>query len=345
MRRSCPFIFLLVPFLFRLIFFVDVLAQSEEASIINDTCEKSLTIAPGSFMTGSTVGISSNQPSNEVGLLQCSDDIFEIENPGLWFVYKADTSRVLKLSTCAEETNFPTRITAFAVEEGDCSSRSCFDTSVANDPNCPYENSTILELSSTGGTIYSIFVHNQLSDSSGDFALSVRDISPSPNGTSCDTAIELPQNQTLQGTTVGASLGQGAEADQCIDVLPQNPGVFYYIPPVTVPSIVSISIAGALVPFNISVYQGSSCDELECQDVTGKSEGVTTHTSWLAKANEGSYFVYVSAAENGEANVTDRFGIVMIQQAADEPVNSSTATRQWSIAKTFLLFCSIFLVL
>lgn len=340
---------MLAPWLFSFILLNQILAQSDESGLMNDTCEKAVTIAPGSSTTGSTVGLSSIQSSTEIGLLQCAGDIFEINNPGLWYMYQADASRVLKLSTCAEETNFSNRITAFTVtEEGDCSSRTCVASSIITDPNCPYENSTVLELSTVSGNSYSILVHDQYMDSSGEFGFSVGDISPAPNGTACENAIDLPQNQTLQGTTVGSSsVSESLTRTPCVKGGPRNPGVFYYIPPATVRSNVSISVTGALIPFDIWIYQGSSCDELVCQEITTNTESITTRASWSTEVNKDSYFVYVSAATDSEESVTDRFGILMVQESTTNTETLSTASRgpNYSILNDLLSLVVVYIIL
>lgn len=310
-----------------------VLAQSDEAYYswpLNDQqCEQAIVISPGNSVSGSTVGVLVDQElDNQIDLIQCGDaGIFEIGTPGVWITYGADTSRVIRLSTCAEETNFANRITVFAEEEeGVCSSRSCFTSSDEDmDPECPYGNSTVLELSTRAGVTYDVYVHNQDSALSGEFVLTMEDISPPPDGTTCNTAVELPVNETLQGTTVGAPMTDGLQCDQSesSDGGPQNPGVFYYISPVTGEKGISLALGGAEVPFEIRVYTGASCDELECVNIDTKIEDLVIYASWLAQENE-DFYVYVSAANSGEDDVTGRFGIVMAQEERPEAPSSPT---------------------
>jgi hypothetical protein len=344
MRSSIQVSFLFSVILLSLSGWQQILAQSDEAfsSPLNDECEQAIALSPGDSVSSSTTDVVLEKNSTHIDLLQCSgEEIFEIGTPGLWYTYEADTSRVLRVSTCAEETNFANRITTFTLggEKGDCSSRSCAYSSMEVDPLCLNENATVLEFSTVPGTTYAIYVHGQDSASTGDFGLSMTDISPPPGSASCNAAEELPQNTTVQGTTVGASVTGGLQCERRIEGGPQNPGVFYYIPPVTVRSGISLALAGGDVPFEIRVYEGPSCDELTCKtNIDTDSEDLVAYASWLAEVDE-DFYVYVSAADDGDDDVTDRFGILMVQQeiASSEDDDPSSAVMVSYISLTTVL--------
>jgi hypothetical protein len=159
----------------------------------------------------------------------------------------------------------------------------------------------------------------------------MEDISSPPNGTTCNDAVELPHNMTLQGTTVGASIAERPPCDQDIEGTSSsgNPGVFYYVAPMEAPSSISISMTGASESFDLRVYEGSSCEELKCKEVETTKDGKTTYADWMAAMNE-TFYVYVSAADAGDGSVTtDRFGIVMVHDVLNATEPPSSAAPLW----------------
>lgn len=296
-----------------------------------EQCESAIPLSPGDFVSSSTVNATMEGADNQIDLIRCNDDgFFSIDNPGVWFVYEATTSRDLKLSTCAQETNFANRITAFAMGQGDCSNRACAASSLTEDSDCPFENSTVLEFSVAAGTTYAIFVNDEFADDAGDFRLSVVDVSPPPVSVSCDEAIELSHNETTQGTTVGATVPIGLQNVQCVEVAPTNPGVFLYIPPVEERSGLSIALTGAEVLFDIIVFEGTSCEDLQCRQVDVSSEGITVFASWLAEEGKG-FYIYVFAADRGEENLTDRFGVIVVHDIIQEQGSASSSIHFLSL--------------
>ena len=319
---------------------------TNETQVLNDSCENAQKLSTGGFVTGSTVGSASNRSSNVIGFIQCAGDIFESDTPGLWYSYEADTARVLKFSTCSEETNFANRISVFAATE-DCSKLSCVRTSTGEDVDCPYGNSTMLEIPTSAGNLYAIFIHDEYKGNSGEFGFSIDDVSAPPNGTSCDAAVELPYNTTVQGTTIGASLGESPQCDQGSEGESSsgNPGVFFYIAPMEAPSSISISMTGASVPFNLQVYEGSSCGELKCKEVEIGKQGMTTYAAWLGEMGQ-AFYVYVSASATGDESVTtDRFGILMIHDKLNVTEPPTSAASSWTTGVASILLVGVILPL
>lgn len=306
----------------------------EVAAQSGEQCESAIAIAPGDSVSSTTVGGVDNGSGADISLVRCSVGGFvsTTGNPGMWYIYDSPTSRDLRLSTCAEETTSTKRITAFSLGSGDCSNRVCLSSAIEEDPECPYENSTVLDLSVASGTTYAFLVNDEFPGGSGDFGFSVTDVTPPPASESCNAATELPNNTTLQGTTVGASLSSGLECGRCIG--PQNPGVFFYIPPVTVRSGISISLTGADNLFEIRVFEGPSCEELECKQIDTSTKDLTVYASWVAEKGQ-DFYLYVSAVTSDEENLTDRFGIVMKQEVA--PKGDSSAASFAHIASAMIL--------
>jgi hypothetical protein len=314
-------------------FLLFLLGGSHAQIAENRLCQNASQISPGDFVVGSTAGLTTDQGSTELDLLRCGDDgIFQVESAGLWYFYRADGVRDLRVSTCAPETNFENRITVFFLEDGNCVARQCIGSSVDEQVNCSYGNGTAVEFTTVPG-IYAIYVHGEFIEAAGDFGLSMFDQTMPSDGATCETALEISHNQTLQGTTIGAEYHNGLNCDRCVERCPSNPGVFVRIPPVSVSMAISISLVGANDRlFDVRIYTGE-CDEFECKTVNTKISGNVVTASWMAEADEG-FYVYVSSADDGDEDVTDRFGILMIQEESGNQggtVGSAASTILFSI--------------
>lgn len=310
------------------------------AVVSNDRCVNATEISPGDFVVGTVPELPPNfdagDGGNDLELLSCADgQIFQVESPGLWYYYRADTNRDLRVSSCANETNFDNRITVFVLEEGTCLDRRCIGSSVGDQDDCLFSQGTSVSFSTSPG-LYAFFVHGEFLDSFGDFGMSLFDQSKASDGASCETAIGLSSNETLQGTTVGAEYHSGLLCDRCIEGGPANPGVFYTITPVPETTGISISIAGANGRlFDVRVYSGK-CGELVCKKINETTEGNQLTGSFLAEADE-TYHVYVSAADEDGGEVTDRFGILMIQEKKDPSGNGGSAASTSLVAYPLII--------
>ena len=309
----------------------------------NQLCRNASRISPGDFVTGSTAGLTNDQGSTELDILRCGDgDIVPYESTGLWYFYGADAVRNLWVSTCSAETNFDSRITVFFLEDGNCLTRQCISSSIDDQTNCSYGNGTSVEFSTVPG-VFAIYVHGESLESVGEFGLSMFEQSLPSDGVTCEGALELSHNETLQGTTIGSEYHDGLQCDRCIEGGgPSNPGVFLKIPPTSVSMGISISLVGANDRlFDLRVYTGA-CEALECQTIDTEISGDNVLTaSWLAETNK-SFYVYVSAAADngdGDEDVTDRFGILMVQEERGDNGNgsksSAASTGSWSMPAFF----------
>lgn len=291
----------------------------------NQLCRNASRISPGDFVTGSTAGLTTDEGSTEVDILRCGDDgIFPFESAGLWYFYGADAVRDLRVSTCAAETNFNNRITVFFLEDGNCLARQCIASSVDDQANCSYGNGTSVEFSTVPG-VFAIYVHGESLDSVGEFGLSIFEQSLPSDGATCKAALELSHNETLQGTTIGAEYHDGLLCDRCIEGGPSNPGVFLKIPPTSASMGISISLVGANDRlFDVRVYTGE-CEAFECKTINTDISGNVVTASWLAEKDE-SFYLYVAAADDGDEDVTDRFGILMVQEESGDKDTGSTSS-------------------
>lgn len=305
------------------------------STLANQRCVNASQISPGAFVVASTAGLSTvNTGSSDLDLLRCGEDgIFSVDSPGLWYFYREQAIRDLQASTCSNDTNFANRITVFYLEDGSCASRQCIASSAEDQENCDFGNGTSVRFSTTPG-LYAIYVHGEDSEAVGTFGLSFLDDSAPPDGSSCEAALKLSHNGTIQGTTVGAEYHEGLICDKCIEGGPSNPGLYFRIPAVSSDMGISISLAGANDRlFDAKVYTGP-CGEFECKMVKTTIKDNELTASWLAEEGE-SFYVYVSAADDGtNENVTDRFGILMIQEEkkSDDQTTASTASNMsWSV--------------
>jgi hypothetical protein len=304
----------------------------------NQQCINASQVAPGDFLLGSTVGLITNQNSTNLDALLCGDDgLFQVGSPGLWYYYRADVARDLRVSTCSPETNFENRITVFFLQDANCLSRQCIGSSVGEQANCPYGNGTAIDFSVVPG-LYAFVVQGEFQESVGDFGISIFDQSEPSDSVTCETAMELSHDQTLQGSTVGAEYHDGLLCDTSNDNGPSNPGVFFKIPPVSRSMGISISLAGADDrAFDVRVYSGA-CDELKCTTVNTKILDTSLTVSWMAELDEG-FYVYVSASSDGDDEVTDRFGILMVQE--DPESKSSPASVRFGHVSAFLMVSTL----
>lgn len=375
-----------------------------------DQCETGVTISPGDILASSTIGISNTGSGNgSLEFTRCADgNIVNSGTAGIWFWYWPDgETRNLSLSTChpidtddTTTTTTPTvqtphRITVFSAEvsldeteNGSidkslyCTgSQACMATSDTVDPDCPHENSTLLaplvvsSAQQQPNHAILILVHDQAADTSGEFVLTLTDISNPPDNNGCDTIMEMEQNQTIQGTTVGATtLFMGSLPETSTSALQSclfasgdvHPGVFYHIstPVVSEPSNVTVTVTGATKTFEFVIFHVTdivtsagalTCSDLSCSHVLSTSvlhttiqNGTTTSTTWLAETSHQDYYVYVYAMNMGEKDpVTGRFGIQWSMRTTSDDDDDDGTDGSGGLKATcsslwlFLLLCQI----
>jgi hypothetical protein len=316
----------------------------------NDQCENALgpLTIDGDIISSSTIGVSTETPPSII-LFQCGGQTFDVETPGVWFEVFGTAGR-LRASTCAEETNFTNRITIF--EADDCDNRSCQHSGKDQDPNCPYANSSVVEWNSIPGSRYYVLVHDLYSDESGNFGLTITDVTEPPDNDSCENALELEEDSTAQGTTVGATLSTGVKCDRCIDGGPQNPGVWYRIPPADMDTEVTVTTCGILLSFNISVFSGDVCGEFSCHDATPNldftcEDGLPAFQLTFVADSGQEYYVYVHAAESSDDLNIGYFGIAFFRSQIEGDSNSDITESgangfAYSLWMLMLLFLAVF---
>jgi hypothetical protein len=293
----------------------------------NDLCENAIPLTIGDSIASSTIGGSTDEL--QVNLVRCAEDgTFDMGTPGVWFLLEGTGARV-QLSTCAEETNSGSRITVFSGD--DCNARACQASTKEPEPNCPFTNSSSLELDTFEGMNYYILVHDLFAADSGNFGLSIADRTEPPENDSCDTAVELVDDSVVQGTTFGATINGGLQCARCIEGGPQNPGVFYLISAKEADTEVSVITCSRIVSFDISIYYGDACDNLVCFEVEPElgltcSGGEGSKSTWTAAAGR-DYYVYIHPEDVEEdlSSSTAAFGIKLIhEQIEDDTPESGT---------------------
>jgi hypothetical protein len=287
-----------------------------------ETCEKAIgpLIIGGTEVTGGTSG--STIDVNIVRLFQCGDgQLFDIETPGSWYFVEGIAGGRLRASTCSEATNFKHRITLFSGEN--CDSRSCLASGIDPDVDCPYtdasdtNNATYIEWDSAPGQNVYILVHNFYAGDSGDFGLTVKDVTQPPENDLCGGAVDVNMDQFLAGSTAGSTFDIGVKCDRCIDSGPNNPGVWYRIPAQGIDTGFAATICSEFLSFNVSIYTGV-CDEVECVDsmqelgLTCNSADMATSSTWTADKGQEYYMLVHATKKNGDLETaTAPFAILL----------------------------------
>lgn len=308
---------------------------------MNDFCQNAHSIHVGESLSGSTASLS-HVVDNEVNIVRCADDgTFDVGNPGLWFAYESTEVRELKLTTCHEQTNFQHRITAYSSESGECTEQTCAESSIVEDPNCASGNSTILTLPTMIGSKYHFHVLDRFVMDSGDFVLSLIDESPSPENDRCLAAELLVAEEIVQGTTVGARTPGRLDC-----ATPENPGVYYFIPPMPNPANITVSVTGGSKLFDILLFEGDDCGNLVCKEISSNSfKQLSRQIFFDGAANATHYLlVQVSADEEESQEETGRFGIQVRMQEEEEDV-PSTAFCATTLFGTTIAIVTTFLTL
>jgi hypothetical protein len=275
-----------------------------------ETCEKAIgpLVVGGTEVAGSTLG--STVDVTTIQLIQCNDgQLFDVESAGSWYFVEGIAGGRLRASTCSEATNFKHRITLFSGEN--CESRSCLASGIDPDLDCSYteasaaNNATYIEWDSASGQNFYILVHDFFAGDSGDFGLSVKEVTPPPENDLCDSAVELNTDQFLAGSTAGATFDIGVKCDRCIGSGPTYPGVWYRIPAQGIDTEVVTTVCSDFTSFNVSIYTGV-CDEVECVDsvqelgLTCNSAGMAANSTWTADKGQEYYILVHATEKNGE---------------------------------------------
>jgi hypothetical protein len=214
-------------FIFRVQFFIFsriALSQQDDsdATPANDECVDAIPIsinATGFALSSTIVGGATNVFN--LDFEHCGGDTFDVGSPGVWFAITepGTAGSRWKASTCSDRTSnsFP-RVTIY--KGADCDSMTCIESSVENDPECPYPDSSFVEWVTGAGEQYFLLVHDDAitSEESADFVLRLTDVTDPPSNSACEnaTALTLEEDPTglnpPVGNVSGSIFGSTAQA-------------------------------------------------------------------------------------------------------------------------------------
>jgi hypothetical protein len=280
-----------------------------------DSCSSAVgPLTLGDTVVGSTVGGTVND--SQIGLSRCgvNGPLVDLESPSSWFYIDIKASAFvgrLRFSTCSNDTNFGNRIT---VHQGsDCDSLICVATSAESDLECQFANAfgVRLDVDTVLNENYYVQVHDSDAGTSGDFGLTVTDITPTPENDVCGGATEMFKDgeSRVPGTTVGATHDIGFKCDRCVDSGPgTTPGVWYRVHPTDKVTKVSVSSCSSYLSMNATAYEGT-CELYECIDVT-QQQGLscdddTIGSTFTFLADAGKEYLVLLYASNVGADGID----------------------------------------
>ncbi|NNC95989.1 MAG: T9SS type A sorting domain-containing protein [Chitinophagales bacterium] len=254
----------------------------------NDQCADAILIQCDSFYIGSTTN------STTIDLpVTC---VTSATAPGVWYRFPGIDGSVT-VNTCGGITNYDTKMHVYS---GSCGSLICV---TGNDDNCGLKSS--VTWTSVPGTDYFIRVSGY-SNNTGNFSLNVSCIynspPPEPND-SCDNATSINCGDTINGSTVNATISMGGVCGPDIT----SPGVWY------VHSGTGMDVTVATCNFadydtRISIFSGS-CGILNCIGGNDDFSGCAINTSrYTFQTTVGTdYYILV----HGFQNATGDFSITL----------------------------------
>ncbi len=245
----------------------------------NDDCAGAIAVDCGDVISSTTIG--------STGDMVPSCGLFP-STTGVWYSI-VGTGADITVSTCSSNTGFDTQLGVFS---GSCGSLSCV-ASNNNDFGCENNRLSTVTFPSAAGVTYYILVNGTI-DSQGPFELTI-DCAASPiENDDCDGAIDIACDQTIIGSTEGAS---SETLDFCGTTLSTAPGVWYHF--VGTGNSVTVTTCGAATNFDtkIGVFSGS-CGALSC--VAGDDDefscgfsSVQSLVSFSSVAG-ADYYIYVT---------------------------------------------------
>ena len=252
-----------------------------------------------------------------LSFLTCNDDtILDAASNGVCFSLKG-TGAKLHATTCFEDTSsdFEYRLSVFAAGDTGCDGRICLKSGDEPHPNCPFGNAVYVEWETLPGIEYLLFVHDT-NIWSGNFAISVEDVSNPSENDSCDQAIVLEEKTSTDGSTVGAAPLDINDDAQCN--VPQYPGVWYLIPSQNITTPITMITCSSFFRMDVSIFAsdtGDACVEgnqgstLECvsnltsvsyDETCGKdSDGYGSQLEFTADADT-DYYLFVHQYDDGD---------------------------------------------
>lgn len=205
---------------------------------------------------------------------------------GAWYLFEATESKLMEASTC-ENTDFDTQLTIATGQHCDAVDCVTFD-----DQGCGDQSKATWF--AEAGEKYYISVHG-FRGAKGDFELVVQEVTSHDSCTLAKGPLEI--GSTVTGTTAGAVATD--LVGQCGGMsLSNQTGVWYQVSQ-TEGWLRADAVARSLgfVP-QVSVYRGSSCGSLTCEDGNGLGS-----IKWKAESTE-TYYIFVSGS-NAETGAFD----------------------------------------
>ncbi|HXH19331.1 MAG TPA: cohesin domain-containing protein, partial [Chitinophagales bacterium] len=271
--------------------FVNGSITVEQGVPSNDDCANAIAMQCGDTLLGTTT----NATVDAVGF--CNDinnNPISASAPGVWYSFTG-TGATVTVSLCHPGTTYDSKLT---VVSGTCQTFSCV---LANDDFCGLQSQ--VTFNSTPGTNYLIYVHG-FGTETGDFEISLT--CESPANDDCANAEEIFCDQTVSGTTVGATADGIAFA---CGTTPDAPGVWYFFTGTGDDITISTCSDNTIYDTRLNVYAGS-CGDFICiggnDDIVGTCSSSPTHSEVSFSSQLGTtYFILV----NGFNNQTGSFDL------------------------------------
>jgi hypothetical protein len=236
----------LVAIQFFLIMKTTVLSQLDDnmidTSLIHDEC---INARPISINTVNDTVVTLKTVVNttdvfDLNFEQCDGETLDVGISGVWFVIMDEgrTSSTWMARTCPSDENTTTNLLhRLTIYEGvDCETRTCIETSVENDPECPYPNSSSVKWDVKTGKQYYILIQQEdvnvitateeEDHTSSEFVLRLKDVTGPPNNSACTSATMLtleedptginPPTGNVSGSILGSIL-QGSSSGASIE--------------------------------------------------------------------------------------------------------------------------------
>jgi len=201
---------------------------------VNNLCENAILLFSGSYVSGTTEGA-----TNSSNVSICGDGVVETFSPDVWYLF-IGTGGVHTATTCTgspthDYTGFDSQVIVYS---GECGNLTCITGNDDNSANtCSLLNAAVSWITEEGVSYYIRIMDfsGEYSGASGLFGLRIDDgdtvgaISV-PENNQCQNATMLEQEQTVDGTTLGATETSDLSSQVCGDTgvaLKPNPDVWY----------------------------------------------------------------------------------------------------------------------
>ncbi|KAI2499556.1 Leucine-rich repeat (LRR) protein [Fragilaria crotonensis] len=142
---------------------------------VNDQCDNAISLSSSDqTLLGTTLNATKDSLNN------CGENF--VNSPGVWYVVPdASESRIVRISTCTNATNFDTAITVYGGSS--CESQLCVGGR-DNDGECGTADHTTISWQTTPGQNYYVLIHGSQEENVGDFGLLVTVEDPLPDSNS-----------------------------------------------------------------------------------------------------------------------------------------------------------------